>query len=309
MAMEHFRNITIQQMEALVALVEEGNFSRAARKMYLTQPALTKNIKNIENYLGLRIVNRSGGCVTLTAEGRIIYDYARKIVRLRNEAGEKIARLQGNDNAGDIYVGASTIPANYLLPRTLSLFKKQHQAIRVHVRTADSEEAINMVLSNEVEIGFVGKKPLNRKLIAEPLWHDRLILAISRNHAWHKRRSVSLEELIQEPFIVREKGSATRDILESYLKEHKLAGLDQFNICCQLGSSEAIKEAIIAGLGVSIISIYAVERELSSKLIMTVPLDGVTIGRNFYMIRGRQCDLKTFHRLFIDFIKASASPV
>lgn len=302
MGIEHFRNITIQQMEAVVSLVEEGSFSRAAKNMLLTQPALTKNIKNVENCLGLRVVNRSNTGITLTAEGKIIYNYARRIIKLRNEAGEKIIQMQGNPG-GDIYIGASTIPATYLLPAALSLFRKKNDSIRVHIQTADSEETVNMVLAGEVEIGFVGKEPLNKKLIADPLWHDRLVLAVPGNHLWHKRKSITIEELSQEPFVVREKGSATRAVVEAYLKEHKATSLLQFNVCSELGSSEAIKEAVIAGLGVSILSVHAIKRELQRKLLLEIMLTGCNIERDFYLIRQKQLDLKPFHKLFIDFIK------
>src|SRR5665647_1380520 len=110
-----FKSITLQQMEALISLVEERSFSRAAKRMLLSQPALTKNIKNVEDSLGVLVVNRSNAGVSLTAEGRILYDYALRMVKLRDEAKTKIIKLHEN-TGGDIYIGASTIPANYILP-------------------------------------------------------------------------------------------------------------------------------------------------------------------------------------------------
>jgi len=305
MAAELFKNITLQQMEAVVALIAEGSFSRAAEKMHLTQPALTKNIKNVENCLGLKIVNRSNSGITLTAEGRMVYSYARRIINLRNEAGDKLRQMRGN-TGGDIYIGASTIPATYILPAVLSAFRVKSQSVRVHIQTADSEEVINMVLGGEAEIGFVGKKPLNKKLVADPLWPDRLVLAVPRNHPWCKKKAVTLKELSQEPFVVREKGSATREVMELYLKEHKATSFGEFNICGELGSSEAVKEAVIAGLGVSIISIHAVSRDLQRGLLQEVTIAGCRLERDFYMIRLRQLDLKQIHKLFINFIKEYA---
>src|SRR5512145_3194457 len=168
------KNVTLQQMEALILLVEERSFSRAAKRMLLTQPALTKNIRNIEDSLGVKVARRSNAGVSLTPEGKILYDYAQRIVRLRKEAAEKIKQLHENAG-GDIYLSASTIPATYILPRALSDFKKEHADIRVFIKTEDSEEVMNMVLDREVEIGCIGKKPQNAKLIAEPVWPDRLI--------------------------------------------------------------------------------------------------------------------------------------
>jgi len=302
MSTDHLKNITIQQMEAVIALVEERNFSRAAKRMLLTQPALTKNIKNVEEALGVLIVKRSNAGISLTPEGKILYESAQRMVRFRDEMTAKIVKMHENAG-GDIYIGASTIPANYILPRALSAFGQAHPDIRSYVKTADSEEAMNMVLDNEVEIGFIGKRPLNKKLAAEPLWKDRLVLVVSGAHPWRKRKPVTLRELSNEPFVIREKGSATRDLFESRLKEAGSMSVAQLNIRGQLGSSEAIKEAVIAGLGVSVISIHAVERELRQDLLFEVPIQGFQMERNFYLIYKRQFDFRPYHKTFIGFVK------
>ena len=302
MSNDRFKNITLQQMEALIYLVEEGSFSRAAKKMLLTQPALTKNIQNIEDLLTVRLVNRSNTGISLTAEGKIIYEYAQRIVKLRNEAREKIFTLHEN-TSGSIYITASTIPATYILPRALSAFRKKHADIKVFIKTADSEEAMNMVLDKETEIGCIGKKPQNQKLAAEPLWKDRLVLVVPKGHRWLKKKSIAATELREVPFIAREKGSATRDVLESYLKETKSISLSQLDICGELGSSEAIKEAIMAGLGVSIISIHAIKRELAAGTLFEVPIAGLKMERNFYLIYPRQTDFRPSHKIFIAFLK------
>jgi len=302
MAYDRFKSITLQQMEALISLVEEGSFSRAAKKMLLTQPALTKNIQNIEDCLDARLVNRSNTGISLTPEGKIIYEYAKQIVKLRNEAREKIITLHEN-TSGSIYITASTIPATYILPRALSAFREKHSDIRVYIKTADSEEAMNMVLDKGAEIGCIGKKPQNKKLVAEPLWKDRLVLTVPSGHRWLEKKSIAPTELLQEPFIAREKGSATRDVLESYLKETKLISLSQLDVCGELGSSEAIKEAIVAGLGVSIISIHAIKRELAAGLLFEVPIAGLKMERNFYLIYPRQTDFRPSHKIFMAFLK------
>jgi len=302
MSIDRFKNITLQQMEAVICLVEEGSFSRAAKRMLLTQPALTKNIKNAEDCLGSKVVQRSSLGVSMTPEGKILFDYARRVVKLRDEARERILALS-KDTGGNIYLSASTIPATYILPRALSDFNKTNADIHIYIKTADSEEAMNMVLDNEVEMGVIGKKPLNKKLAAETLWKDRLALVASRNHAWCKKKSVTLPELLNELLVIREKGSATRELFESCLKKSKSISLAQFNICGELGSSEAIKEAVIAGWGVSVISIHAVSRELSQGLLCEIPIQGLTMERNFYLIYRRQFDFRSFHKTFIHYIK------
>lgn len=299
---DRLNNITLQQMEALIFLVEERSFSRAAKRMHLTQPALTKQIHRVEDCLGVKAVNRSRDGVSLTPEGKILYEYAQRIVRLRKDAADKIHQLQKH-TGGDIYLSASTIPATYILPSAMSEFKKSHSDIRIFLKTEDSEEVMNMVLDREVEIGCIGKKPQSAKLIVVPVWQDRLILIVPAGHRWTKKGSVSVSELMAEPFVLREKGSATRDVFESYMKENKAVRLASFNICGEMGSSEAIKEAVLAGLGVSVLSAHAVARELASGMLFEIPLDSCRIERRFYLIYLRQFEPRAHHKIFFDFLK------
>lgn len=302
MTLEDFRNISLQQLEALLFLVTEGSFSRAAKKMHLSQPSLTKHIANMEAILGMTVVRREKTGAVLTPEGKIVFDLARRILKLRDEAGEKIARMQENE-AGDIAIAASTIPATYILPHVLSRFCKAHPGIRITVQSADSEEVLNMILTGEKELGIIGKKPSRGKLEAEPLWQDRLVLTVPAGHRWAGKPSVSLPELMEEPFIVREKGSATQEILERYLKEQANTDLAKFRIAAEFGSSEAVKEAILAGLGVSILSIRAITRELKLQLLKEVPVEDWRIERSFYLILRQPFNVLCHHQLFLDFIR------
>ena len=299
---EDFKGITLQQMEALISIIEERTFSGAARKMSLTQPSLTKHIKNVEGLLGARILNRQSRGITLTPEGKILYDYAKRILKLREEAKEKIQRVRENET-GNIFISASTIPATYILPRVLSDFRKARPDIRFYMQNADSDEVIEMITGNRGEVGFVGKDPRSSRLHAEALWKDRLVLAVPSNHPFVKEGSVTLSELSREPFIVRERGSATREVFEGCLRDQKKLTLASFNVISEVGSSEAVKEAVIAGLGVSVISMHAVAREIDGGLIVEVPLKGCRIERYFYVIYRRQFAIMHHHKLFLDFIK------
>ena len=302
MVNERLKNLTLQQMEALICLVEERSFSRAAKRMFMTQPALTKNIRNVEDGLGVKVVTRSSAGVALTPEGKILFHAAQRILNLRDEAADKIKQLSASQG-GNVYVGASTIPATYILPYAVSSFRNLHEDIRIFIKTEDSEEVLNMVLDREVEIGCIGKEPQNRKLTAEPLWNDRLILVAPKKHRWAKTASIDLSELTQEPFVLREKGSATRDIFETYLKEKKSLSLSQLNICGEFGSSEAIKEAIVAGLGVSGLSVHAVQRELASGMLAEIPIASGRIERRFYLIGLKQFEYRSHHKTFMSFLK------
>lgn len=302
-----FQNLTLQQFEALIRLVEERSFSRAAKRMHLTQPSLTKHIRNVEEALEAKVVNRASRSLTLTPEGKVLYDYARRILKLRDEARESVLRLRGAE-AGDIRIAASTIPATYILPRAIGGFRKRYPGIRTTVRTADSSDVIERVLENEAEIGFIGKRPPAGKLASEALWKDRLVLAVPAAHPWAKRKSVRLREIGAEPFVIREKGSGTRETLEGCLRDVDSPGLLRLNAVAELGSSEAVKEAILAGLGISVISAHAIRRELKSSLLVALSVDDCRMERSFYLIYRRQFDLMTHHKIFLDYIRTYRPP-
>ncbi|MFO7666246.1 MAG: selenium metabolism-associated LysR family transcriptional regulator [Desulfobacterales bacterium] len=304
MSYDGFKNITIQQLEVLIHLVAERSFSRAARRMFLTQPSLTKHIKNLEDAVGVKVINRQNRGITLTFQGRLLYDYAHKVLSLREGVKDKILKSMEKDS-GTIDVIASTIPANYILPKILGDFNKKYPKIKVYIKTVNSEEALDMVINRHAELGFIGKKPLTKKINAEPIWKDRLVIAVSGKHKWSQKIFITANELTEEPFVTREKGSGTREILENYLKEN--AGPDfRLNIIAELGSSEAIKEAIIAGLGISFISIHAISRELEQKLLVEIPVSGWVVERDFHVIYTKQHKLMPHQEIFLNFCKTAS---
>ncbi len=196
MSYDGFKNITLQQLEALFHLVAERSFSRAAKKMFLTQPSLTKHIKNLEDAVGAKLINRQNRGITLTLQGRLIYEYAQKIAGLREGVKEKILKSMEKE-CGTIDIIASTIPANYILPGILGDFNRNYPKIKVYIKTVNSEEALDMVINRHAEIGFIGKKPLSRKINAEPVWKDRLVFAVSGTHRWSGKSSITAKDLIE----------------------------------------------------------------------------------------------------------------
>ena len=295
-------DITIQQLEVLIALIEAGSFTRAAVKLSLSQPSLTKQIQNLEEAVGSRLVNRGATGISLTPEGQIIYGYAKRTIRSREDAKERVVRHKAQES-GHIYVSASTIPATYILPRLLSRLKYTNPDIRVRMQMHDSEETLQIVLNDQAEMGFIGKEPINKKLVVQRLWKDHLVLAVPVSHPLSNRRAVKVEELKEIPFIIREKGSATRDIIEECLEKQRRTSLSRFNVICEMGSSEAVKEAILAGLGVSILSSLAIKRELTQGLLTLVNISNLNLERNFYLVYKKQFPLMMYHRHFLDFVK------
>lgn len=303
MYIDQFRHVTLQQLEALVTLVETRSFSEAARRMMISQPSMSKHIKNLETFVSLRLINRTKNGISLTDEGAILYGYTKKILKIRDEARDKIISLK-DTASGHIFVGTSTIPSTYILPVVLTGLRQRHADIKVHILSSDSDDVIEMVLSSQVEIGFIGKQTFDRRLTCEPVWEDELILAAPKGHRLEGARSVRIDDILKEPFILREKGSASRSIFEEYLKGQGLPLVSHFSIVCELGSSEAVKEAVISGLGLSVISIHAVKRELRQGLVSQIHLQYPKILRKFHLITRRQFTPLPHHRIFIDFARA-----
>lgn len=297
---DQFQHITMQQLEALVHLVTEGNFSRAACRMGLSQPSISKHIKNLELFIDATIIDRTVPGISLTAEGRIIHGYAKRILRLREEAREKMVHTR--DTPSHIFIGASTIPATYILPSVISALKGIHPSIMVHIHSGDSNEVLEMVRNDQIELGFIGKGIQERKLMCESLWKDTLILVAHKDHPLAASPGVSVKELGNLPFVGREKGSGTRATMEEHLRA--AVGEMRLTIVCEMGSSEAVKEAVIAGMGVSIISMHAIKRELDQGILVAVPLRGFNLERQFSMIYKRQFKPLTQHRLFMDFARS-----
>jgi DNA-binding transcriptional LysR family regulator len=299
MSYDTFKNITIQQLESLVALLEASSFTKAAAKLFISQSALTKQIKNMEASAGTTLVIRGGTGTALTAEGQIMYDYAKRITRLLEDAKERVERLK-NQESGHIYVSASTTPSTYILPHLLTQVQQKHPDMKLHIQMHDSDETTQCILNNQAEIGVIGKEVLNRKIISERLCKDELVLAVPVHHPLAGQKSITVKELAGTAFIAREHGSGTLDIVEKALQRHSGKSLPQFNIIAEMGSAEAVKEAILAGLGVSILSVFAVRRELSQGLLTTVKIIDCPMERYFYFIYRKNFPFRKHHEHFFE---------
>jgi DNA-binding transcriptional LysR family regulator len=302
MGIDQFRHITLQQLEAFAVLVEERSFSGAAKRLLLSQPSLSKHVKNLEIFVDCRLINRSRDGLSLTDEGSILLGYARKILKLRDEAREKIASIK-DTASGHVSIGTSTIPSTYIIPAMLKGLKELHPDLHVHILSGDSEDVLEMVISSRVEIGFIGRPVQDSRIVCEPVWDDELVLVAGKGSSLEEDKAYRVEDILDEPFVIREKGSGTRAILEDYLKKSGLPPLSRFATACELGSSEAVKEAVISGLGISILSIHAVKRELKSGLLRRIPLEAPRIQRSFFLITRKQFLPLPHHRMFIEFTR------
>ncbi|SMC23729.1 transcriptional regulator, LysR family [Desulfacinum hydrothermale DSM 13146] len=278
----------LRRLEVFCKVVELGSFTKAAESVLLSQPTISEHIRTLEELVGEQLVDRLGREVLPTQAGRILYEYARKILALKEEALQALASYRGN-LAGTLHLGASTIPGTYVLPRFIGTFKKEHPQVQIRVHIANTANVAEGVLDGRHELGLVGSQWKDRRLHFHQIFSDELVLAVPRDHRWSGRPSVAVEELAQEPFIARHRGSGTRMVAYHYLEKH---GLDprRLKVVAEMGSTEAVRQSIKAGIGVSILSRQAVAEDAAHGLLALVPLQEVVMKRPFFLVkrRGRQ---------------------
>ena len=250
----------LNQLKAFCAVVEKRSFSRAGEVVFLSQPTVSLQISSLEQELGTQLLDRRAREITVTKTGETLYQYAKRILRLMNEAQQAIEQLKGLMK-GTLTLGASTIPGEYLLPSLLAEFKGLHPAIDIDLQISDTQGVITKVLAHEVEIGFVGTRDKSDKLVFKSLATDKLVLIASADSTWLHQDSLSVEQLRGIPFILRESGSGTRITIKQKLLEKGITE-EELNVVMRLGSTAAVKRAVESGLGVSFVSEKAIENEI-----------------------------------------------
>ena len=277
----------LNQLRVFCAVVEKKSFSRAGEAIFLSQPTVSLQIRALEQELGTRLLDRQGREVSVTGSGKVLYGYARKILQTADEAEQAIAQLKGLI-MGEIIIGASTIPGEYILPSLLAEFKGTYPDIDINLAIGDTKEIIRKVLDNEVEIGVVGQREGNEKLVFHGFSTEKLVLIAPVNPPLLTHDQVTVEELRKVPFILRESGSGTRGSIERKFREVGVKETD-LNIAMRVGSTAAVKKAVESGAGVSIISERAIDNEIKLGLLKKVPIKGLELQRELFTVyrRGR----------------------
>ena len=291
----------IHQLELFSKIADFKSFSLAAESLSLTQPTASGHIKNLEEELGVRLFDRLGREVLLTEAGKILYDFALRIIALRQEALDAMREFAGADR-GALRLGASSIPGDYLLPRVLGEFKKSHPETQIALKIEDSKTISQMVLDGVVELGIVGAKLNESRLAYEAITKDELVLVVPPDHPWAGRPSVPVRELKGQPFLHREEGSGTRRTLEERLSPLEL-GPGMLTTVAELGSNEGIRGAVKAGMGVSILSRLAVRSDLEAGLLKEILLEGVNLGRDIYTVGHKARYTTPICKRFKEFLK------
>ncbi len=294
----------LRALEVFCKIIELRSFSRAAEAVLLTQPTVSGHIKALETELGLRLFDRAGKTVTPTGAGEILYGYARRILTLREEAQQAINEHKGG-LTGHLALGASTIPGAYILPSLAAGFKREHPEVTISLHISGSRDIVRGVIDGTCEMGMVGARFEEGRVHYEPFAQDELVLAVPAAHPWASRSTVRLSELAGQPFIMRERGSGTRKVTEEALVEHAMDP-GSLRVVLEVTGNEAVRQALKAGAGISVISRRAVEDEIRHKMLAGLRIHGIKMVRDFFLVTHKSRSRSPLAKAFLSFLEQSA---
>ncbi len=294
--------IDLRHLETFYRVAELKSFTKAAEDLCLTQPTISGHILSLEQSLSLRLFDRTGRKVRLTKAGQVLLQYTEKILSLRKELLNALSEFSEGIR-GELSLGASTIPGEYILPKLMGEFKREHPFFTLSLKIADTQEVLQYVLQGQVEFGIIGAKLNHPSLSYEKFEKDEIIVIASSDHFHPPKKRMGLEALIKEPWIIREEGSGTQMAVEKVLRKRGLS-LKQFNVVTEMGSTSSLKEGVKAGLGMAFVSKKAVEEELKQGVLSQIEVEGIEpIFRQIYIVQHRGRTLSPVGMEFLKFLR------
>ncbi len=285
-------NFDLKQLRSFLEVLNENSFTRASRKLKVGQATISHHIIQLEKALGVKLVNRTARDVSVTEEGKIFQAFCEKLFKNIETA---MADLDRGIPAGTTRIAASTIPASYILPKILASVKREFPGITYRLQVTDSREAVEMVKEGSADVGIVGKEYRHPSLVYTPVCMDEIMLAGPKGSP----ARIEPADLVRMPFIIREAGSGTRKNSEEALGRHGITP-SALQVVLECSSTECIKEAIAAGLGVSFLSRFAVEQEKRAKSLTLIRVDGLDIRRSFFFVHNVSRQLTRPAQLLLD---------
>jgi len=270
------------KLKLFCAVAETKSFSKTSKIVHLTQPAVSLQIQALEEFFETKLFDRSGGEITLTQAGEILYHQAKHILEHYNDIEKDMRKISGALKGG-FTIGASTSLGNHVLPRVIIAFKKAHPRVKISMMVGNTKRIEELLKSGLVDFGLVAGECMGGKMKREIIMSDELMLIVSRDHPWAKKKSISILDILKEPFILREEGSGTRQKIEEYFAVQGIS-IHDMHIALVLGSTASIKEAVEAGIGVSIVSKWAVMREAADGRLKLLTFREGPIQRDLSLI-------------------------
>jgi DNA-binding transcriptional LysR family regulator len=290
------------KLKVFCKVAETKSFSKASEIIHLTQPAVSLQIQALEEKYETKLFDRSSNTVTLTPAGEVLYKYAREILSLYSSAEKVIGEIT-NLVKGSITIGACSTIGDYLLPHVITGFRKTHPKIKLHLLVGNTNRVIELLNSGNIDIGLVAGEVTGQKILVKKIFSDELMLIVSKNHPWSKKKDVPISEITRESFILREAGSGTRQVIEKFLLKHGIP-TREMKINLIFGSTEAIKDAVENELGVSIISRWAARKESLNGLLRLIPFKDEKLERDFSLIINRNAVTSYVVDEFLGYLKS-----
>ena len=292
----------IHHLRVFASVFKNRSFSKASEELHLTQPTISNHIKALEDEFDCKLFDRLGRTILPTKEAEVLYSHSMELIERTNNLREAVGLIK-KDISGKLIIGASTIPGVYLLPGFMSEFRKKFPSISFQILISDSKGIIENISRHELLLGIVGAKLGNEHIKYMPFIEDELIVVSSPHLS--KNRIMTLQELLKFPMVLREEGSGTRKETEKFLA-NKGISLENVHIAGVFGSTDAIKQAVKAGLGVSILSKFSVADELKYKILEEIKLTDIQMKRRFYIVTHKKRTLPRLYETFLNYIVAES---
>jgi DNA-binding transcriptional LysR family regulator len=279
--------LNLSEMQVFAVAAETENFSEAARRIHLSQPAVSQQVRSLEKYFGVELFTRSGRGVALTDAGKILLPLARELLDLSHRTEETMRSLKARV-AGHLIIGCTTTAGKYVLPIMAAAFRQHHPNVEMTIEMCNYPSVVDPLLAQDICLGISSTKIVHRDMECQPFFTDYVVLVVPADHPFAQRSSVQPVELLDQPFILREERSSTYRMLEEELAEQGIR-LDQMNVVMVVGNAEAIEIAVEHGLGIAFISRLAARHGLASGRLVEVPVEGLHLERPLYVVRNSRC--------------------
>ncbi len=298
------RHTTFRQMQVFEAIVRLGSFTRAAEELFLTQPTVSTQLKKLTGVMGLPLIDQAGRQIKATESGEELYRAIRDIFDRLSDLDTRIAELKGLSR-GRLRLGVITT-AQYFAPEILGEFCREHPGIDASLKVSNRDQILERIQNNEDDLYILGQPPVgDLNVQAYSFAPNPLVVMASRDHPLSKESNITLERLAQEPFISREVGSGIRGAAMKLFAEHELVP----NIRMELGSNEAIKHAVVGGLGVAILSLHTLSLEGANGPVDVLDVENFPIERSWYLVHAKDKELSVIAKAFLEFAKSKESVI
>ena len=288
-----------RRLQVFYTVAKQLSFTKAAELLYMTQPAVTFQVKQLEEHFNTRLFERSHSKITLTPAGEVAMEYAERILNLSSEMDTRLGELTGQIS-GTLLVGASTTIAEYMLPRLLGDFKAQYPNVHARLMVANSEAIEAKIADHTLDVGLIEAPSHHPQLMSHVCCEDELVAICSPKHPVAQYTSITPVQLAELPYVSRESGSGTREVMDDYFRKNGVQPED-LHIVMELGSREAIKGAVEAGLGIAIVSRATIQKEIKLGDLIAIPLEP-RLNRPLSMVNAKEKFRSRLLQTFLEFV-------